>query len=134
MPTVVRTRWVAPWPCMSTASTGSSGSRRRSSSTVRSQQSAECSPPWTRTKAGERSSGHTEIDDAAHDFTVEQVGVRVVDVVEAVVFGDHLVEEQLAALIELGQPVDVGFGVARAEALPPGSFPGLAGQWRPGSP
>ena len=38
----------------------------------------------------------TEIDDAADDFAVEQVVVAVVDVVEPVASGDHLVELQLA--------------------------------------
>jgi hypothetical protein len=42
MVTVVRSPGVAPWPGMSTASTGNSGARWRSSSMVRSQQSAEC--------------------------------------------------------------------------------------------
>ena len=37
-------------------------------------------------------SSHPEIDDAADDFAVEQVCVRVVDVVEPIAFGDHLVE------------------------------------------
>src|ERR1700761_9119730 len=100
---------------MSTARTGKCGARRCNSSTVRSQQSAECWPPWTRTNAGELRSGHSEIDDSTDDFTVQQVGVGVVDLVEAVAPGDHLVEQQLPPLVQLGQPIDVGLRVARAE-------------------
>jgi hypothetical protein len=33
-----------------------------------------------------------EIDYAPDDFTIEQVGVGLVDVVEAIAFSDHLVE------------------------------------------
>src|SRR5277367_6144795 len=112
MLTVVRSPGVAPWPGMSMASTGNSGARWRNSSMVRSQQSADCSPPRTRTRAGELRLCHPEIDNAADDFTVEQVCVGIVDVVETVALGDHLVEQQLPALVELGQPVDVGLRVA----------------------
>src|ERR1700742_1591357 len=53
-----------------------------------------------------------EIDYPADDFAVEQVCVGIVDVVETVALGDHLVEQQLPTLVELGQPVDVGLWVA----------------------
>jgi hypothetical protein len=52
-------------------------------------------------------SRRAEIDDTTHDFTVEQVCVGIVDVVEPVSSGDHLVEQQLPGLIEPGQPEDV---------------------------
>ena len=56
-----------------------------------------------------------EIDDAPDDFTVAQVVVGIVDVVEAITSGDHLVEQQLSGLIQPGQPEDVCLRVARAE-------------------
>src|ERR1700744_3899674 len=55
------------------------------------------------------------IDDAPDDFAVEEITVGIVDVVQAVAPGDHLVELQLAGLVEPGQPGDVGPRVARAE-------------------
>src|SRR5581483_10561315 len=60
-------------------------------------------------------SSNPEINDTTDDFTVEQVRIRVVDVVEAIAFGDHLVEHQLPSLIEPGQPVDVRSGITGAE-------------------
>src|SRR5277367_247978 len=76
--------------------------------TVRSTPTARCSGYAGR-------SLRPEIDDAADDFTVEQVVVRFVDVVEAITPGDHLVEQQLTSLVEPGQPLDVGLGVAGPE-------------------
>lgn len=57
-------------------------------------------------------SAYREIDYPADDFTIEQIGVGVVDVIEPVTLGDHLVEQQLTGLIELRQPGHVGSRVA----------------------
>src|ERR1700684_4480972 len=54
-----------------------------------------------------------EIDYTADDFTVEQVLIRLVDIVETITFGDHLVEQQLTCLIKAGPPLDVRIWVAR---------------------
>src|SRR5262245_33709496 len=60
-------------------------------------------------------SAELEIDYAPHDLTVQQVAVRLVDVIEAIAPGDHLVELELPCLIQPGEPGDVRSGVARAE-------------------
>src|SRR6478736_5946272 len=61
------------------------------------------------------SSRDAEVDDAAHQLAVAQVGVGLVDVVEPVPPGDHLVELQASRPIEPGQHRNVGPRVARAE-------------------
>src|SRR5688572_212714 len=60
-------------------------------------------------------STEAEIDDAADDLAVEQIGVGIVDVIEPVAPGDHLVELQLTGPIQPRQAGDVRLWVARPE-------------------
>src|SRR5262245_30111532 len=56
-----------------------------------------------------------EIDYTADEFTILEIRVRVVDLVEPVTLRHHLVEPQLAGLVEPGQHRDVRPGIAGPE-------------------